>query len=118
MVVQNLSLDLMLELFKFNRIYKQNSTEAKAAFSAFEARIKNHIEKQSAVLGKYRYKWETIIKNILIALTRVGLVLLGAQLIYSSFIDGRTLFFFQHRTTTTEKMAINIQNAINHISLN
>lgn len=108
MVVQNLSLDLMLELFKFNLIYKQNSTEAKAAFPAFEARIKNHIEKQSAVLGKYRYKWETIIKNILIALTGVGLLVIAANMAYTKLNHGHAALLFQpaktHSANSVEKI--------------
>jgi hypothetical protein len=58
----------------------------------------------------YRVSWKTIVENIVIALTGIGLLLIAGKLIYSKVTEKRALFFFQNSKTTSEQ---NIEERLN-----
>ena len=62
-------------------------------------------------MSKYRTSWDTIIKNIAIALTFVGIAAIAVKLIYSA-TQGRALFFYQKNKTTCEEEIEKIQSLV------
>ncbi|NCT56508.1 MAG: hypothetical protein GW760_02175 [Legionella sp.] len=63
-------------------------------------------------MSEYRLSWPTIIKNIAIALTGIGLVCIAGQLISSRATQGRPLFFFQKNKTTCEEKRDDIERSV------
>ncbi len=63
-------------------------------------------------MAKYRLNWNTIIKNVVIALTGLGALLIGFQLAYSKYTTGRATFFFQKPQTDSEGYRDKIQSDV------
>ncbi|MBT7703872.1 MAG: hypothetical protein HN746_00080 [Polaribacter sp.] len=66
-------------------------------------------------MSEYRVSWDTIIKNIAIALTGVGVLFIAAKLLYSQATQGRALFFFQKDKTTCEEKTSSIEQSMNNV---
>lgn len=100
---------------KADDFYKQPST---ADFSTFQEEFLTLLNSKNQIMGAYRVSWPTIIKNITIALTVVGLLLIAAKLVHSRLTEGRGLFFFQKNRTSSEEHLENIKHclALTHIS--
>lgn len=63
-------------------------------------------------MREYRISWDTIAKNIAIALTIIGALLLVGKLIYSKVTEGRSLFFFQKKQTSCEEKIEAVKDCI------
>ena len=85
--------------------YKNDKSPNKS-FTSFETDFKKELKSKDKEMGRYRKNWPTIVTNILIALTGVGLFAIAGKLIHSKVTQKRPLFFKQKSSTTSEK-AIN-----------
>jgi len=70
------------------------------------------LNSENGTMSDYRLSWPTILKNIAIALTGIGLVCIAGQLIHSHVTQGRALFFFQKDKTTCEERRDGIEQSI------
>ncbi len=84
-------------------------------FPTFKTTFMTLLTSKNKEMGAYRIAWPTIIKNVAIALTGLGLVLISAKLIYSKIKEGRTLFLFQNPKTTSEEKIDSITQSIDQI---
>jgi ankyrin repeat protein len=79
---------------------------ATANFPKFKEEFSALLKSKNHEMSEYRTSWSTIIANVLIAMTGVGLLLMAGKLVHSGITKGRPLFFFQKpRTTSEEKLA-------------
>ncbi|NDC41214.1 MAG: hypothetical protein EBZ77_06640 [Chitinophagia bacterium] len=62
-------------------------------------------------MSAYRIAWGTIVANIAIALTGVGILCIAGKLIHSRVTEGRALFFFQKNKTTSEEKIADIEQS-------
>lgn len=84
-------------------------------FNAFQSNFLNLLHSEDNEMGSYRISWGTIIANISIALTGIGLLFTAAQLTYSKVTEGRALFFFQKSKTTREETVAELEEALEAI---
>jgi len=63
-------------------------------------------------MSDYGIAWGTIVKNILIAMTGIGLLLIAGKLIHSQVTEKRSLFFFQKPQTTSEEKISDIEKSL------
>lgn len=68
-------------------------------------------------MREYRLAWKTILKNIAIAVTGIGLFAIAGKLIYSKTKENRFLFFFQKKQTTSEEKIRDIKDYLNRMTL-
>lgn len=97
---------------KADQFFDQKPEEQRCNFNKFQLEFSELLNSKNEEMSTYRVAWDTIVKNTAIALTGVGLLLIAAQLIYSKVNEGRPRFFFQKRTTTSEKNVENVQHCI------
>ncbi|HBD7397587.1 ankyrin repeat domain-containing protein [Legionella longbeachae] len=90
---------------------QRNFTEFKSRFSAL-------LHSKDQEMSAYRISWGTIIGNIAIALTGIGLLFIAGQLIHSKVTENRALFFFQKSKTTSEEKIADVDHAVNWIAQN
>lgn len=81
-------------------------------FNEFEEKFLRLLHSEDKAMSAYRVSWETIIHNIKIACTVIGLLFLAKQLIESKIKENRFLFFGQKSTTTTEDKIAAIEHII------
>ena len=81
-------------------------------FPKFKKEFSELLDSKNAEMGEYRLSWSTILKNIAIALTGVGLVLIAGHMLYSKSIGGRALFFFQNDKTTGEELLNGVNQSL------
>lgn len=85
-------------------------------FKDFKQQFTELLNSKNKEMCTYRVAWDTIIKNIAIALTGVGAVAILGKLIYSAFTEKRPLFFFQKNKTTSEEKVAEVAESLNKIS--
>lgn len=90
--------------------YLQND-RSKSATDKFKNDFIETLHSKDKEMQAYRFNWDTIKYNILIALTGIGLLFIAANLIYTRINQGRALFFYQKRTTTGEEILNDIEIA-------
>lgn len=95
-----------------NIFYEKNEW---ADWPEFKKEFLALLNSKNKEMSKYRVKWSTIIKNVALALTGLGLLCIAANLIYSKVIDGRALFFFQKSKTTSEEKIEAVKQSIDKI---
>lgn len=83
----------------------------------FISELTNIINDKNSGIDHYRFQLNTVFKNILIALTVVGLIAIGVKLIHSKVHDKRFLFFFQSKKTTSELKRNGVLRSLNKISV-
>ena len=84
-------------------------------FAEFKQQFSTLLHSKDKAMSAYRISWGTIVANIAIALTGIGLLLIAAKLIHSNIAEGRTLCFFQKNKTTCEKKIADIEQSVNII---
>ncbi len=84
-------------------------------FAEFEPRFSTLLHSKDQEMSAYRIAWGTIVANIAIALTGIGLLLIAGKLIHSKVTEGRALFFFQKSKTTSEEKIADVQQAVGNI---
>ncbi|MDP3560635.1 MAG: ankyrin repeat domain-containing protein [Legionellaceae bacterium] len=84
-------------------------------FPTFKMTFMTRLNSKNKEMETYRIAWPTIIKNVAIALTGLGLLLISAKLIYSKINEGRALFLFQNPKTTSEEKIDSIKQSIDKI---
>ena len=87
----------------------------KSDFILLQSGIIDLIQRNSRNLSSYRLNVPILVKNILIALTGVGLLILGGQLLYTKVTTGRALFFGQNSKTTSEVKSADIVEQLNKL---
>lgn len=97
--------------------FNQTDKEITAGFQQFKQRFTAMLSSKDSDMGKYRFALGTIIANLLIALTGIGLIVLAGKLIYSKVKDGYPLFFGQEKLTTSELKIKSIEASLGKISL-
>jgi len=107
--------DCLLDLT--DRYKKEKFTSNKPEhIKAFKSEFRDILRSKNAEIKQTRTNWNTIIKNILIALSGVGTVAIAAKLIHSKITHGRALFFDQKEKTTSETHIDDINNALNKMT--
>ncbi len=81
-----------------------NQPNPEANFAVFHKQFNQLLENKSKALQHYRFAWETIVKNIAIALTGIGMIAILGNLAHSKVTQGKALFFFQKRKTNSEQL--------------
>jgi ankyrin repeat protein len=84
-------------------------------FPTFKQEFLSLLNSKNKEMSEYRVSWDTIIKNIAIALTGVGVLFIAAKLLYSQATQGRALFFFQKDKTTCEEKTSSIEQSMNNV---
>ena len=77
--------------------------------AAFQREFLVLLHSKDQKMSAYRISWGTIVANIAIALTGIGLLSIAAKLIDSKVTKGRALFFFQKSKTTSEEKIADIE---------
>lgn len=85
-------------------------------FAEFEPRFSKLLHSKDQEMSAYRIAWGTIIANIAIALTGIGLLFIAGKLIHSKVTENRALFFFQKSKTTSEEKIADVEHAANLIT--
>jgi hypothetical protein len=103
-------------------LYKKASSyfiqdAATANFPKFKQEFSALLKSKNHEMSEYRTSWSTIIANVLIALTGVGLLLMAGKLIHSGITQGRPLFFFQKPRTTTEEKLGEVDAVLDEVDL-
>jgi hypothetical protein len=80
--------------------------------AAFKRKFLILLHSQNQEMSAYRMSWGTIVANIAIALTGIGLLSIVAKLIDSKVTKGRALFFFQKSKTTSEEKIADIDHTV------
>lgn len=80
--------------------------------AAFKGKFLILLHSQNQEMSAYRMSWGTIVANIAIALTGIGLLSIVAKLIDSKVTKGRALFFFQKSKTTSEEKIADIDHTV------
>lgn len=114
LVVINLANEL---LQKVNSFFNSDKHQINSECIQFKKEFSLLLHSKNKEMGQYRLAWRTIAKNIAIALTLVGNILIGANLIYTRLTTGRALFFFQKPRTTSEDNVERINQTLNNLVL-
>jgi ankyrin repeat protein len=85
-------------------------------FAEFEPRFSALLHSKDKEMSAYRISWGTIVANIAIALTGVGLLFIAGKLIHSKATENRALFFFQKSKTTSEEKIADVEHAASLIA--
>lgn len=85
-------------------------------FAEFEPRFSTLLHSKDKEMSAYRISWGTIVANIAIALTGVGLLFIAGKLIHSKVTENRALFFFQKSKTTGEEKIADVEHAASLIA--
>ena len=85
-------------------------------FVEFEPRFSALLHSKDKEMSAYRISWGTIVANIAIALTGVGLLFIAGKLIHSKVTENRALFFFQRSKTTSEEKIADVEHAASFIA--
>ncbi|WP_133130209.1 ankyrin repeat domain-containing protein [Legionella yabuuchiae] len=85
-------------------------------FAEFELRFSALLHSKDKEMSAYRISWGTIVANIAIALTGVGLLFIAGKLIHSKVTENRALFFFQKSKTTSEEKIADVEHAASLIA--
>jgi hypothetical protein len=104
LVAMKLATELELMAKKFFALSPEERDEAK-----FKEEFLILLRRENQQMSAYRIAWGTIVANIAIALTGIGLLLIAGQLIHSKATGKRALFFFQKSKTTSEEKIANIE---------
>lgn len=105
------AIDLAAELTAItNQFFAQ--AQEQQNFKEFQSRFLAILNSKKQEIITYRVAWKTIISNISIALTGLGLLFIAGKLIHSKRTEGRALFFFQKPKTTSEEKVNNIEHAL------
>jgi hypothetical protein len=91
-------------------------TPDKTKFTAFKDEFLKKLHSEDQAMSEYRLAWGTVIANILIALTGIGVLFIGAQLAYTYCTEGRARFFFQQPKTSSEEKIANLDACVDFIS--
>ena len=86
--------------------------DAQANWPEFQKEFTMLLNSKNNEMSAYRAEWSTIIKNVLIALTGIGLLFIAGQLIYSKATEGRALFFFQKNQTSSERTVADVSDSV------
>jgi hypothetical protein len=84
-------------------------------FGKFKSEFLACLHSKDKEMSAYRIEWGTIVVNIAIALTGVGVLLIFGKLIHSKVMENCALFFFQKRKTTSEEKISAVESAMNNI---
>lgn len=100
--------DTVCDIANFVRRSADDFQAGKISLPVFKLRLVGSLtEKSVHILGERRLNgvsWKVIVGNILLALTGIGLIAIGGQLIYSKVNTGQFLLFGSPaKTTSTEK---------------
>jgi ankyrin repeat protein len=107
-------IDLAANLAKMaNKFFAQQPEQRN--FAEFELRFSTLLHSKDQEMSAYRIAWGTIVANIAIALTGIGLLLIAGKLIHSKVTEGRALFFFEKSKTTSEEKIADVQQAVGNI---
>lgn len=88
----------------------QIETATLSDFLKFKENFSNVLNSKNKEMSQYDVSWSTIVKNIAIALTGIGLLFIAGKLLYSQIPENRALFFFQNNKTGGE-MKLDAVNA-------
>ena len=80
-------------------------------FDKFKSDFSALLHSKDQEMSAYRIAWGTIVANIAIALTGVGILCIAGKLIHSRVTEGRALFFFQKNKTTSEEKIADIEQS-------
>lgn len=83
--------------------YFTQEQESKTDLDEFKDDFETFLNSKNHIMGEYRASWTTIVGNIALALTGIGVLFIAAQLIYSKVVHDRVLFFGQQPRTTGEE---------------
>jgi len=89
---------------------------AQRNFTEFEPQFSALLHSKDKEMNAYRISWGTIVANIAIALTGVGLLFIAGKLIHSKVTENRALFFFQKSKTTSEEKIADVEHAASLIA--
>ena len=85
-------------------------------FAELEPQFSALLHSKDKEMSAYRISWGTIVANVAIALTGVGLLLIAGKLIHSKVTENRALFFFQKSKTTSEEKIADVEHAASLIA--
>jgi ankyrin repeat protein len=109
------AIDLASDLTaKAHQFFEQEP--AQRNFAEFEPRFSALLHSKDQEMSAYRIAWGTIVANIAISLTGVGLLFISGKLIHSKVTEGRALFFFQKNRTTSEEKIADIEQSAHLIA--
>lgn len=111
------AIDLATELDAMAKKFFAQSPEQRD-FTKFESNFSELLHSKDEEMSAYRFALGTIIANIAIALTGIGLLLMAGKLVYSKVTEGRALFFFQKSTTTSEDLIATVHQQMASCSRN
>ena len=98
-------LNEMADNFFVQESVQRNWAEFKQQFSTL-------LHSKDPEMSAYRVSWNTIVTNIAIALTGIGLLVIAGKLIHSKVTEGRTLFFFQKSKTRSEEKIADMEQSV------
>jgi len=108
------AIDLAMKLQSKADVFFSHA-DSQSDFLIFKAEFLTLLNSENSTMSEYRLSWPTMIKNITIALTGIGLVCIAGQLFYSHVTQGRPLFFFQKDKTTCEEKLEDIQESMTYL---
>jgi ankyrin repeat protein len=109
------AIDLASKLMAMaDQFFKQEP--AQRNFAEFEPRFSALLHSKDQEMCAYRIAWGTIVANIAIALTGVGLFFIAGKLIHSKATQGHALFFFQKSKTTSEEKIADLEESASLIA--
>ncbi|MGC1181973.1 ankyrin repeat domain-containing protein [Legionella sp.] len=97
-----------------NQFFEQNPEQRN--FAKFKPQFLALLHSKDQEMSAYRISWGTILANIGIALTGIGLLVIAGKLIHSKVIENQALFFFQNRKTTSEENIADVEHAVSLIA--
>lgn len=83
----------------------------------FKNEFKVLLHSKDKEMSEYRLAWKTILKNIAIALTGVGLIAIVGKLIHSKVTEDRARLFFSRPKTTCEEKVENIDQCVRKVNI-
>lgn len=99
-----------------NDFFEDTTKHNQTCFAVLKQTLIANLNSHNNELGKYRINYLTIAYNIAIALTGIGAIALGIQLLYSKINTGRTLGFFASPLTSSEAKRNDVITAINNLT--
>jgi hypothetical protein len=115
-----LSIDLAAELNQMALTARDHSFYADHAslndFSEFEKNFSTLLNSKNKAMRAHRLPWSVVVKNIAIALTGIGLLLIAGKLLYSLAKEGQPLLFFQKVKTTSEEKIQAVKESLDAVA--
>ena len=108
-IITQLAGELRNKLFTFMNLTEE---DRKRDLKQFQTEFSTLLDSQNAEMKVYSTAWSTIRKNIALALTGIGILVIVVKLTHSLATEGRMLFPFQKKQTTCEEKKDAVQKSV------